>query len=100
MLVRVFLNGEWYKKTPEKADYTIACDGGFKYCLERSIFVDKVIGDFDSLGYEPNGSEKYSPIKDFTDGEASVELVKNIASEIIFYNFGGRREDHFFGNLS
>ena len=100
MLVRVFLNGEGYIDEPQKADYTVACDGGFEYCQKRGIAVDRVIGDFDSLGYVPNGAEEYSKVKDFTDGEASVELVKNIASEIIFYNFGGGREDHFFGNLS
>ncbi len=100
MLVRVFLNGEGYEGVPQKADYTIACDGGFAYCQKRGIFVDKVIGDFDSLGFVPDGADEYSKVKDFTDGEASVELVKNIASEIVFYNFGGGREDHFFGNLS
>lgn len=100
MLVRVFLNGEKFNGTPCEADFTIACDGGYKYCLEKGICVDKIIGDFDSLGFVPNGADKYSRVKDFTDGEASVELVKNIASEIVFYNFGGGREDHFFGNLA
>lgn len=100
MLVRVFLNGEKYKGEPISADYTIACDGGYSYCKEKGIAVDEVIGDFDSLGYCPNGGVKFSEVKDFTDGEASVEMVKDKASEIVFYNFGGNREDHFFGNLA
>lgn len=100
MRVRVFLNGEEYRGDCIEANYTIACDGGYNYCLKKGIKVDKIIGDFDSLGYTPECAEKYSSVKDFTDGEASVELVKNVASEIVFYNFGGGREDHFFGNLS
>ncbi len=100
MRVRVFLNGEPYLGCPEEADYTVACDGGYKYCLENGIDAHLVLGDFDSLGYKPNNAVTYKCVKDFTDGEGAVEQVKDFASEIVFYNFGGGREDHFYGNLS
>lgn len=100
MKVRVFLNGEKYLGKPENADYTIACDGGYKYCQENGIKPDLVLGDFDSLGFVPNKSETYSCVKDFTDGEGAVEKISSFATEVVFYNFGGGREDHFYGNLS
>ncbi len=100
MLVRVFLNGEGYLGQIEPADYTVACDGGYKYCQRKGIKTDLVLGDFDSLGYTPENAVVYSCEKDFTDGEGAIERVKSFAKEIVFYNFGGGREDHFYGNLS
>jgi len=100
MKVNVFLNGEYFLGNINPADKNIACDGAYKYCSEKGIKIDAVVGDFDSLGYEPNGAIKYEREKDFTDGEGAVEYVKSFASEINFYNFGGKREDHFFGNIA
>ena len=100
MKVNVFLNGEEYLGKISSAKKNIVCDGAYEYCVKNNIKIDVVLGDFDSLGYVPNNAITFKVEKDFTDGEAAVELVKNHAKEIVFYNFGGLREDHFLGNLS
>ena len=104
MKALVFLNGEPYKGEIDlKSSYVIACDAGYAYCKDRGIIPDKIIGDFDSLGYIPKDSTCYPVKKNFTDGEAAVDVLKEMNTcfeEVVFYNFGGGREDHFLGNIS
>lgn len=103
MNLKVFLNGEEYNGFIDASScYVLACDGGYKYCEKRGINVDAVIGDFDSLGFVPDKALIFPKEKDFTDGEAAVDfaLKKSEIKEIEFYNFGGKREDHFLGNLA
>ena len=53
----------------EENDFVIAADGGYKYLLEAGIIPDAIIGDFDSLGFLPEGNNvlKLNPVKDITD---------------------------------
>lgn len=100
MKVNIFLNGEKFLGKIEPAEQNIVCDGAYEYCKEKDIKIDTILGDFDSLNYIPSGAITYKTNKDFTDGEGAVNFVKDYASEVVFYNFGGLREDHFLGNLS
>ena len=47
--------GEYRGEPVQKSegDYVIAADGGFALCRTLNLKVDEVIGDFDSLGFEP-----------------------------------------------
>ena len=98
----IVLNGE---KTCgfefEKGDRIIACDAAYGYLKDIGITPDEIIGDFDSLGYVPEGAKRFPVEKDMTDGELAVEAVLGKDyDEVVFIGFGGKREDHFLGNLS
>lgn len=104
MIAKIILNGEPYlDKISEEDCIVIACDKGYEYCLKKGIKPTYVVGDFDSLNYEPKDCIKYPVDKDFTDGEGALDLLKKVGADvevIEFYNFGGGRDDHFLGNLS
>lgn len=77
------------------------CDGAYAWAKGK-IRIDKNIGDFDSLAETPVPSpeEIYPSEKNFTDGEIALKkLLAAGADEIEIYGGGGRREDHFLGNL-
>lgn len=98
----LLLNGEPY--TGE-----IDCNGALVYCCDGAygwargkVRIDKNIGDYDSLGYipAPPPEEIYPSEKDYTDGEIALfKLLEAGADEIEIYGGGGKREDHFIGNL-
>ncbi len=82
-------------------DFIIACDGGLNYLLEKGVKPDLILGDFDSLGFIPEGAKVYSCDKDFTDGELAINFaIENCFKEVEIICAGGGREDHFLGNLS
>ena len=66
------------------------------------IKIDENLGDYDSLDYlpEPPPAEIYPSEKDYTDGE--LALMRAIGAgygDIEIYGGGGKRDDHFIGNL-
>jgi thiamine pyrophosphokinase len=66
------------------------------------VRIDKNIGDFDSLPYTPfpPPEEIYPTEKDYTDGEIAMRKMLDCGfDEIEIYGGGGKREDHFLGNL-
>lgn len=87
---------------PEPEDYVIACDGGYRYCLESGRIPDLVIGDFDSLGKSPehHNVRALNPVKDETDMAcgcaAGIEL--GYRSLILFGGTGGRLS-HTMANI-
>ena len=81
--------------------FVIACDGAYKELKKRQIKADLVLGDFDSLGYIPQGAEVFPAEKDMTDGEIGLYKAAELGfKEVDVICFGGKREDHFLGNLS
>ena len=55
-----------------EADYVIAADGGLRHIQKLGITADEVLGDFDSLGYTPEGAGVFPVEKDDTDAMLAV----------------------------
>lgn len=87
---------------PVKGDFIIAADGGLKSLEMLSVKADLIIGDFDSLGQIPKGSNvvRYPVEKDDTDTMIAVKegLNKNYKTFVIYGGLGGRF-DHTYANI-
>lgn len=97
----ILLNGEPYAGDigKKEGDIVLAADGALAWAKDK-IEIDITAGDFDSLGYVPANSVVYPSEKNFTDGEIALDLlIGKGCREIEIYGGGGKREDHFFGNL-
>lgn len=98
----ILLNGEPYEGDMDFGDSLVyCCDGAYNWAKGR-VRIDKNIGDFDSLDCIPNPppEEIYPSEKNFTDGEIALnKMLKEGVEKIEIYGGGGRRDDHFLGNL-
>lgn len=91
--------------TPD--DCVIAVDGGYQTLLQWNIACDYVVGDFDSLGYVPQGAStshhtvQVLPVrKDETDMEYALTLGKSLGYTSFYIQGGlGGRIDHSYGNF-
>ena len=84
----------------ESGDLLVAVDGGWNYIDEN--VVDMVVGDFDSLGYQPDSDKvvKLEVRKDYTD--MWVACQKGYESgyrEFWLYGATGGRFDHTLANI-
>lgn len=97
----ICLNGEKLTNYKFNDDcFIIACDGGYEYLTRNNIKPNLIVGDFDSLGYIPEGGKVFPVDKDLTDGEIGLmEAIKIGASYVEFICCGGLRDDQFFANL-
>lgn len=99
----IFCAGEFDRliKPLEKGDIVIAADGGVKHTQTLGITPDIILGDFDSLGYVPQGSELHPVEKDDTD--AMLAAKRGLAlgcREFLFYgSLDGPRLDHTVANF-
>lgn len=83
-------------------DYVIAVDGGLKHLESIGRSADMALGDFDSLGYVPEGMRvaRFSAKKSKSDMELGLERARNMRYEDLFvYGALGGRLDHTFANL-
>lgn len=83
-------------------DAVIAVDGGFASLAAVGCAPDLAIGDFDSLGYVPEGVEvlAFPPEKDASDMELALgEAVARGADAVEVYGALGGRLDHTLANL-
>lgn len=98
----ILLNGEPYQGAIDADGARVyCCDGAYDWAKGK-VRIDETLGDFDSLSYlpDPPPSEIYPSEKDATDGEIALSrAIQNGAREISIYGGGGKREDHFLGNL-
>ncbi len=98
----ILLNGEPYEKEIDALNaHVYCCDGAYSWAKGK-IRIDENLGDFDSLSEVPvpAPAEVYPSEKDYTDGElALMRAIEAGYSEIEIYGGGGKREDHFIGNL-
>lgn len=84
-------------------DTVIACDKGILNCEELGVSPDKIIGDFDSLGFVPDGENvtKLPVRKDETDvGFAIKTAFLSGSCEIYVYGACGGKLDHSIANIS
>ena len=99
----IFCAGEFDRllRPLEKDDIVIAADGGLKHTQTLGITPDIILGDFDSLGYVPKGSELHPVEKDDTD--AMLAAKRGLAlgcREFLFYgSLDGPRLDHTVANF-
>lgn len=82
-------------------DFVIAVDGGYSH-IKDLCRVDLAVGDFDSLGYIPEGiaTLRHDPIKDYTDMYLAFdEAYRRGCCEFVVYGALGGRLDHTLANL-
>lgn len=99
--------GDVPEVTDKKAtaeDFIICADGGFRHNRLLGRICDLVVGDFDSLGENPDFENKVVlPCeKDFTDMKVAVDvgLERGYRSFVLFGALGGERFDHSVANIS
>lgn len=82
-------------------DYILAADGGLAHLGKLGLTPDGIIGDFDSLGYIPQGAQVFPVEKDDTDSLLAVRKGLQLGyREFILYGaLDGPRLDHTIANL-
>ncbi len=85
----------------EPGDYVLAADGGLRHTQALGLIPDCVLGDFDSLGFTPEGANVFPVEKDDTD--AMLAARRGLAlgfREFVFYgSLNGPRLDHTIANF-
>ena len=87
---------------PRAEDFVIAADGGLRRLQPCGVTPQLIVGDFDSLGYVPQGVRvvRHSPIKDQTDMDlAAREAIKEGCDELLLFGGTGGRFAHTLANL-
>ena len=79
----------------------IAADGGLRHTEKLGIAPDAVLGDFDSLGFCPEGANVFPVEKDDTDAMLAVRLgLERGCGEFLLYgSLDGPRLDHTVANF-
>ena len=82
---------------PREGDFLIAADKGYEALRAAGIAPDLIMGDFDSLGYTPEGENvlPHSPIKDDTDLLLAIRwaMERGWRRFVIYGALGGKRLD-------
>ena len=81
--------------------FVIAADGGLRHTEKLGIIPNAVLGDFDSLGYTPEGANVFPVEKDDTDAMLAVRLgLRQGCDEFLLYgSLDGPRLDHTVANF-
>lgn len=84
----------------ERDDYILAADGGFRHLQALPVVPDGILGDFDSLGYIPQGAAVFPVEKDDTDAMLAVRqgLQLGYREFVIYGGLDGQRLDHTVAN--
>ena len=82
-------------------DYVIAADGGLKHTRRWNITPDGILGDFDSLGFIPEGANVFPVEKDDTDAMLAVRrgLELGYREFVLYGSLDGPRLDHTIANF-
>ena len=85
----------------EQDDLTVAADGGIAHLEKLGIVPDVILGDFDSLGYVPQGAQVFPVDKDDTDVMLAIRhgLDAGFREFLIYGGMEGKRPDHTVANL-
>ena len=99
----IFCAGEFDGRAelPEAGDLVLAADGGLCHVRSLGLEPDKILGDFDSLGYIPPDSRVYPVEKDDTDAMLAIRLgLEQGYREFYLYGaLDGPRLDHTIANF-
>ena len=84
-----------------KDAFVIAADGGLRHTQSLNITPNAVLGDFDSLGFCPEGANVFPVEKDDTDAMLAVRLgLERGCEEFLLYgSLDGPRLDHTVANF-
>lgn len=82
-------------------DYILAADGGLVHTQALGITPHGIVGDFDSLGYIPEGSAVFPVEKDDTDAMLAVRmgLERGYKQFLLYGSLDGPRLDHTVANF-
>ena len=82
-------------------DYVIAADGGLNHTEKLNRIPNEILGDFDSLGYTPEGANVFPVEKDDTDSMLAARRGLRLGySRFLFYgSLDGPRLDHTVANF-
>ena len=88
-------------RQPAEGDYLLAADGGLTHLQNLGLRPDGILGDFDSLGYIPQGAEVFPVEKDDTDSMLAVRqgLALGYRHFELYGALDGPRLDHTLANL-
>lgn len=95
-------NGKPKDFIKKDGDIIIAADAGYKMLEALKIIPDTVLGDFDSLGFEPCAKEiiKHPVKKDDTDTLLAVKVgLERGYKRFVLYGCTGGRADHSLANF-
>ncbi|MGN1414239.1 MAG: thiamine diphosphokinase [Anaerovoracaceae bacterium] len=88
--------------TPKEGDYIIAADGGLRYLEKIGVRPDMVVGDFDTLGFEPTHDNvvRLQVMKDWTDTFVAMEKGTELGyRNFVFHGCLGGKLEHTIANL-
>ena len=82
-------------------DIVIAADGGLRHTETLGIVPNEIIGDFDSLGFVPEGANVFPVEKDDTDAMLAVRrgLSLGYREFLLYGSLDGPRLDHTVANF-
>ena len=87
--------------TVDTGDCIIAADGGLRHTQRLGLTPDIILGDFDSLGYTPEGAAVFPEEKDDTDAMLAVRrgLKLGYKEFVLYGSLDGKRLDHTVANF-
>ncbi len=82
-------------------DFVLAADGGLRHTEGLGIMPNEVLGDFDSLGFTPQGANVFPVEKDDTDAMLAVRrgLELGCRDFLLYGSLDGPRLDHTVANF-
>ena len=85
----------------DETDYLLAADGGLTHLRTLGLTPHGVLGDFDSLGYVPEGAKVFPVEKDDTDSMLAVRqgLKEGFRRFLLYGALDGPRLDHTVANF-
>ena len=98
----IFCAGEFDSLVqPIEDSCIIAADGGLRHVRSLGLTPDIVLGDFDSLGYTPEGANVFPVEKDDTDAMLAVRrgLELGCREFLLYGSLDGKRLDHTVANF-
>ena len=99
----IFCAGGFEKLTEpiKEDDLVLAADSGLVHTRALGLQPDGIIGDFDSLGYVPEGAQVFPVEKDDTDSMLAVRkgLELGFRRFVLYGALDGPRLDHTLANL-
>ena len=98
----IFCAGEFDEPVSEikKEELVIAADGGYQHLHQLQIVPNVILGDFDSLGYVPEGAQVFPVEKDDTDSMLAIRhgLAAGCSQFVLYGALDGPRHDHTIAN--